>query len=202
MLSAATIACASETPGSFESECGYDELQGDKPLTFTMSSPAEATLDGVVCSGSFDAFNRLITQFPDIQTLNIDVIDGSADDEINLKLSKKIHDKDMNTHLNSGGSIASGGVDLFLSGIVRTADDAMPKIGVHSWGSSDGMEGSRIPKSHPLHEEYVSYYRYIDIEPEFYWFTLNAASVEEIHWLTAAEIKKYRVINQANVIVH
>lgn len=194
-LSSVTIACTSSTPNSFESECGYFEIQDDKPLSFTVNSPTEATLDGVVCSGSLDAFNHLITEFPDILKLNIDVIEGSVDDEVNLKLSQQIHDKGMKTHLNSGGMIASGGVDLFLSGIKRSADDVKPKIGVHSWGSSDGMEGSLIPKSHPLHEEYLSYYRYIGIESEFYWFTLNAASAGEIHWLSTAEIKKYDVIN-------
>ncbi|WED23629.1 alpha/beta hydrolase [Vibrio sp. JC009] len=194
-FSLTTIACASSDPDSFASECGYFELQGDKPLTFTMNSPTEATLDGVICSGSLDAFNHLTARFPDIRKLNIDVIEGSADDEVNLQLSRRIHDKRMSTHLNSDGMIASGGVDLFLSGVERSADDVKPRIGVHSWSTSDDMEGNRIPKSHPLHEEYLSYYRYIDIDSGFYWFTLDAASAEDIHWMNAAEIEKYQVIN-------
>ena len=194
-LSLMAIACTKGSSNSFESECGYFELEGEKPLTFTVDSPTEATLDGVVCSGSLTAFNHLLTEFPDIRNLKIDIIEGSLDDEINLQLSRRIHDKGITTHLNSGGLIASGGVDLFLSGIKRTADDAKPKIGVHSWGSSDGMQGNQVAKTHPLHQEYLSYYRYINIEPEFYWFTLDAASVEDIYWLNADEIKKYKVLN-------
>lgn len=189
------VACASNDPNAFRSDCGYFELQGDKPLTLTVDTPTKATLDGVICSGSLVAFNDMVERFPEMKTLNIDVIEGSSDDEVNLQLSRKIHDLDMNTHLNHEGLIASGGVDLFLSGVKRTADDWKPKMGVHSWGSSDGMEGNQIPKSHPLHEEYLSYYRYIDIDPEFYWFTLGAASADDIHWMNAVEIEKYGVLS-------
>ncbi len=194
-LSFIAVACVSSQPNAFKSDCGYFELQGDKPLSFIAQTPTVATLDGVICSGSLDAFDELIAEFPRIQTLNINVIEGSSDDEVNLQLSRKIHDKGINTHLNKGALIASGGVDLFLSGNKRTASDPEPKIGVHSWGSSDGMEGSLLPKSHPLHEEYLSYYRYIDINPEFYWYTLEAASAEDIHWMNATEIATYHVFN-------
>ncbi|WP_375749214.1 alpha/beta hydrolase [Vibrio sp. HN007] len=189
------LACASNSPNTFRSDCGYFELQGDKPLTFSVENSTEANLSGVICSGSLDAFYDMVERFPEIKTLNIDVIEGSADDEVNLLLSREIHDLGMNTHLNHDGLIASGGVDLFLSGVKRSADDQAPKMGVHSWGSSDDMEGNQIPKSHPFHEEYLSYYRYIGIDPEFYWFTLNAASADDIHWMNAAEISKYNVLN-------
>lgn len=195
ILSLSLMACAKSNPNAFRSDCGYFELQGDKPLIFTVASSTDATLDGVICSGSLDAFYDMVERFPEIKTLNIDVIEGSADDEVNLLLSREIHDLGMNTHLMRDGLIASGGVDLFLAGVKRTADDQEPKMGVHSWGSSDGMEGNQIPKSHPLHKEYLSYYRDIDIDPQFYWFTLEAASAEDIHWMSAAEIENYNVLN-------
>ncbi|OLQ72181.1 hypothetical protein BIT28_24465 [Photobacterium proteolyticum] len=195
IASCAVAACANNTaPNEFTSRCGYFQLQGDKPLTFTVNSPTEANLDGVICSGSLDAFNDMLARYPDIKKLDIDVIGGSADDEVDLELSKQIHDRKMSTHLNKEGMIASGGVDLYLAGVARSADDAEPRIGVHSWGGADGENGNQVPATDPIHQMYLSYYRHVDIDPKFYWFTLNAAPATDIHWMNKAEIKRYQVI--------
>jgi hypothetical protein len=195
-LSLSIIACATGETTEFQSQCGHFELQGEKPLTFYIDNPKQATLDGVICSGSFDSFNELISHHPNIETFNIDMIEGSLDDETNMVLSKAIHDHGINTHLNEGGLIASGGVDLYLAGVYRSAHDHKPKMGVHSWGEpEDGMTGDTLVKSHPIHNEYLNYYRYIGINQEFYWFTLAAAPAEDMHWMTLNELKKFNVIN-------
>ncbi|KLN64833.1 hypothetical protein [Vibrio sp. VPAP30] len=190
-----TIACTTSSNGHvFKSECGFFELSGSKPLTYSIENENVVSLDGVICSGSLDTFVRLTGSYPNLHTLNINIIEGSSDDETNLKLSKLIHDMGINTHLNKDGLIASGGVDLFLAGIHRTAEDAHPQIGVHSWESSDGTDGGQMPKSDPVHQKYLTYYNHINVEPDFYWFTLEAAPASNIHWMTQSELAQYRVI--------
>jgi len=184
-----------QTANQFRSDCGFFELQGDKPLTFEMISPNEASLDGVICSGSLNAFEDMLEAYPAVNRFLIDIIEGSSDDETNLQLSKQIHDKGISTHLNANGMIASGGVDLFLAGVERTASDNEPQIGVHSWGSSDGEDGRQVAKSDPVHQEYLSYYRHIGINPQFYWFTLQAAPASDIHWMNQSELVKYKVLS-------
>ncbi|WP_281222027.1 alpha/beta hydrolase [Photobacterium sanguinicancri] len=195
-LSLLLVGCNTTTndPNTFTSQCSYSELEGDKPLTFTVTSVNEATLEGVICSGSLDAFDDMRTQFPSVATFNIQSIPGSADDEINLLLSAEIHQNGIATHLVNSAMIASGGTDLFLAGTQRTADDARPKIGVHSWSDSSGQSGKDLPRNHEEHQPYLDYYQEININPDFYWYTLDAAPANDIHWMTREEIEQYNVL--------
>jgi hypothetical protein len=197
IASCTLAACANDTAANvFKSRCSYFQLQGDKPLTFTVNGPTEANLDGVICSGSLKAFNQMLARYPDIDKLDIDIIEGSADDEVNLELSRRIHDMAMSTHLNKDGLIASGGVDLYLAGVQRSADDTVPRVGVHSWGSPDSYTATEIPKSDPIHQQYLSYYRHINVTPEFYWFSLEAATAEDLHWMNPSELTQYQVLTR------
>jgi beta-lactamase class D len=95
----------------------------------------------------------------------------------------------MNTELMSYSEIASGGVDLFISGNNRTLEEGA-KIGVHSW--KDGKkDGSEYPRNAEEHEIFLDFFEKIKIDTSFYWFTLRAASANDIHWMTKDEIKDY-----------
>lgn len=185
---------ATNDPNTFVSECSYSELQGDKPLQFKVTGQKQATLNGIICSGSLDAYYNMLATFPFIEKFNIETIAGSADDETNLLLSTTLHQDGINTHLKAGGMIASGGTDLFLAGVKRSAEDTEPKIGVHSWSDSEGRAGNEIPRDDAEHQSYLNYYQAIRIDPEFYWYTLNAAPAENMHWMTRDEITRYQVL--------
>ena len=34
------------------------------------------------------------------------------------------------------------------------------------------------------------------IAEDFYWFTLNAADADDIHWMTRTEMKRYKMLTQ------
>lgn len=96
------------------------------------------------------------------------------------------------------GLIASGGVDFFLAGIQRTKG-TNTKIGVHSW--SDGnKDATAFPVGHANHLPYINYYVSVGFTQQeaedFYYFTINAAPAEGIHWVTDAEISKYKILTQ------
>ncbi|MGF1691091.1 alpha/beta hydrolase [Photobacterium kagoshimensis] len=186
----------SSDPNTFTSQCRYSELLGDPPLTFTVTSVNEARLDGVICSGSLNAFENMLEHFPSVNTFKIKTIPGSADDETNLALSTVIHANGITTHIMSGGMVASGGTDLFLAGVERTAEDSTPQIGVHSWSSSDGRNGNTIPRDDEEHQSYLDYYQTININPDFYWYTLDAAPADNMHWMTVEEMKYFHVLTK------
>lgn len=186
----------SSDPNTFTSQCSYSELQSDPPLTFTVTGVNEAVLDGVICSGSLDAFENMLEHFPSVNTFKIKTIPGSADDETNLALSTVIHANGITTHILSGGIVASGGTDLFLAGVERTSSDNHPKIGVHSWASSDGRNGNTIPHDDEEHQNYLDYYQEININPDFYWYTLEAAPADNMHWMSVEEMKHFHVLTK------
>lgn len=155
-------------------------------------------MNGVINSKSLAKFNALYAAFPTVTTINIKECDGSMDDETNLKLSAKVHQLGLNTHLLDNGMIASGGVDFFLAGIKRSAG-VKTKIGVHSWAGEDGngktFTATDFPVGHAYHLPYINYYITVGFTQkqavDFYYFTINVATADSIHWMTKEEIKTY-----------
>lgn len=48
-----------------------------------------------------------------------------------------------------------------------------------------------MPKTDPAHQDYLSYYADLGIPGAFYWFTLDAAGADEMHWMTASEVARF-----------
>ncbi|KHT47777.1 alpha/beta hydrolase [Vibrio sinaloensis] len=174
----------------YTSKCDMS-LDGDKALTFYVKGNV-ATLSGVVCSGSPDTFEDMLEGSPQVNTLVFKNINGSADDEANTELGYMVRDAGMNSVIGKNGHIASGGTDLFLAGLKRTVEPGA-KIGVHSWASTDGMDGSTLPRDHQEHQRYLKYYETLGIDTDFYWFTLDAAKPQDMHYMTRDELVKYGV---------
>ena len=89
-------------------------------------------------------FVKFIANNPDIKDVVLENVPGSINDEWNVKTCLLLHEKGMNTILLPTSEIASGGVDLFISGNKRMIANGA-KIGVHSWqdGKKDGIEYPR-----------------------------------------------------------
>lgn len=160
-------------------------------------------MNGEIGRRSLKNFDRLNKAFPEVKQINIMECGGSMDDETNLKLSQKVYENKMAIHLLDNGMIASGGVDFFLSGRKRTKGKNT-KIGVHSWAGEDdkGKTISAIdfPEGHEFHQPYIQYYQSVGFNSEeakaFYFFTINAAAANNIHWMTDAEILKYKMLKE------
>ena len=159
-------------------------------------------MNGEISTVTLANFNKLIANFPNIKTVDIINCNGSSDDEVNLILSKKVHDKGMNTHIVDNGEVASGGTDFFLAGNKRTIGTNV-KIGVHSWasgkeGTSNYVEASKLHKDDESHDDYIQYYIDIgftkDEAEDFYFFTLDASPANDIHYMTNDEIAKYNIV--------
>lgn len=90
------------------------------------------------------------------------------------------------------GQVESGGVDFFLAGAERIIEDAAC-LGVHS-GDVDGVSLADLPRDDPEHDAYLDYFADMGIDEEFYWFTLEAAPPEGIHYLTPDEIERFGLV--------
>ena len=155
-------------------------------------------MDGVIGSYSLINFNKLISNYPNIDEINIKNCDGSSDDEVNLQLSAKIYQNKINTHIKNEGLIASGGTDLFLAGRKRTKGSST-KIGVHSW-AGENVTATDFNVGHAYHLFYIKYYVSVGFTQQqaedFYYFTINVATADSIHWMTEAEIVQYNLITK------
>ncbi len=169
----------------------------EKKTIFRISEDQKAiVLDGTINSAAFDKFKALATQYPTVKKIEIVNCDGSINDIVNLQLAQYVHEQGFSIHLKDNGLIASGGTDFFLAGVSRTVG-TNTKVGVHSW-AGDGKVATDFPKGHKLHQKYIDYYVAVGFTPQmaedFYFFTINAAPADEIHWMTEAELKRYNFL--------
>ena len=178
------------------------ELQ--KAKIFSLSEDKTAIiLDGAINNSAYDVFKELYEQNKSVKTINIITCEGSINDVINLKLSKYIFSNGLNIHLMDSGFVASGGTDLFLAGKKRTCG-VNTKFGVHSW-ATEGRKGKLItamdfPKDHENHKMYIKYYQEVGFSKkaaeDFYFYTIQAAPAQGIHWMTEEEIIKYKMLTE------
>lgn len=149
-------------------------------------------MTGVIDSNIATTLEAALATHPDIHLIVLQNVEGSIDDEANLEAARIVRQYDLDTHVPADGMIASGGTDFFLAGVERTIE-AGALIGVHAWGGDDIADAAALPDSHPEHQPYLRYYQDMGIPQSFYWYTLDAAPSEDIHWMTQAEIHRYQL---------
>lgn len=168
----------------------------EKAEIFSISKNKNAiVLDGVINSSALKKFQIIANENQGIKRIEIVNCDGSINDDVNLELAKYIYQNEYDIHLLDSGLIASGGTDLFLAGRKRTVGKNT-KIGVHSWAGNN-KTATDFPIGHANHLPYIEYYvsvGYTQKQAEdFYYFTINAAAANSIHWMTKEEIMKYEM---------
>lgn len=184
------------------------ELSEENPLTFEVPSTDSkfAILHGLIGSTTPEKAEAFLNTYPNVTTLVFTTIPGSEDDEANLKAAKALKEKGYIHYLPAVSAyvdaydfecfIASGGVDLFLSGTTRIVDDGA-EVGVHAWADQDNKEATDFPVGDDVHQSYINYYielGYSRADAEaFYYFTINAATAAEIHAMTNAELEQYNI---------
>ena len=138
-------------------------------------------MEGVINRQTPVQLRKILTANPAITLIIMHEVPGSIDDIFLFVAARMVRNRGIATHLPADGEIASGGVDFFLAGVKRTAE-AGAKIGVHSWADDD-YEGRELDSNAAEHLIYLGYYRDMGIAEDFYWFTLNAADADDIHWM-------------------
>ena len=165
---------------------------------FQVEDGGESALveNGTIDGKSLKHFERMMEDHPEITRINVQEMPGSENDEVNVQLGRAVHALDMHVHILDNGMVASGGTDFFLAGTKRTVGSGV-RIGVHSW-SSGGQEATDCPEDSPEHDLFLDYYEAIgfskDWSREFYFFTINAETAANIHWMTEAEIEQYGML--------
>ena len=156
-----------------------------------------AVLSGNLTSRAPKQVQRLLNRHPEVTTIEMWDCPGSTDDDAALRAARMVREAELDTTVPEDGEIASGGVDFFIAGVNRTVH-ASGGVGVHSWKEAglNGVEGGELPEDDPEHRVYLDYYEDMGIPTDFYWWTLEVASSDDIHWMTREEMLAFGVITQ------
>lgn len=166
-------------------------LIGCMPLQFEVDGNT-AVMTGDLRSNAKSRLEGLFHEYPDVEWIELLDCPGSLDDEAVAEAGRFVRSQGVNTRVPEDGEIYSGAVDFFIAGVVREYQEG-GVVGVHSW--SDGrVEGRDLPEHARVHNLYLDYYEDMGISTDFYWFTLNAASYDEIHEMTRDEMVQYGLI--------
>jgi len=162
---------------------------------FDVKNDSTISMNGVIGGRTDNHFENLLKKYPNIMWIELENCPGSRNDEVNLKVAKKMFDLGLNTKVFSNSVIASGAVDLFLIGNKREVAPGA-KIGIHSWAGG-GKKPTELPSDDPAHYLYIDFYKSIGMSDnesrEFYFFTIESADANDIHWMTDAEIEFYNM---------
>jgi len=151
------------------------QAQKAPPLRFEVAGD-RAYAFGYTDGRSVSAVDQLLRAYPDINTLVLSQVSGTQDVVSNDALARRIRKAGLNTHLEANSSIASGAVDLFISGVQRTAECGA-RVGVHAWGGAgfdaqDAKEGLGWDNMAAFKRDFLED---MGIAPNFYDYTRQAA---------------------------
>ena len=138
-------------------------------------------------------FAALLKAFPGVSMIEMIDCPGTEDDRANLALGRLIHARGIATHVPAGGSVRSGGVELFLAGTRRIADPGS-EFAVHSWADEDGREAKDYPEDAPENRAYLDYYQAMGMpaaEARAFYAMTNSVPFESAKWLGANDMAQW-----------
>ncbi len=160
---------------------------------FRVLGQTRAALVGVTDARSPAAFAAMLNAFPQIALLEMVECPGTEDDRANLRLGRMIRAAGLETRVPAGGSVRSGGVELFLAGKRRVADPEA-EFAVHAWADVDGREASDYAASAPENAKYLAYYRQMgmsDGEARAFYAMTNSVPHDSARWLDGTEMARW-----------
>jgi hypothetical protein len=160
---------------------------------FVVIAPDRVELNGSIESDTPAQFAAMLRAFPSIRQIDMVDCPGTGDDEANLALARMVRKAGIATFVPNGGSVRSGGVELFLAGAKRSAAPGA-EFAVHSWLDEDGQEPGDYADNDPVNREYVDYYREMGMSADrakaFYALT-NSVPHDDALYLRPRDIAAY-----------
>jgi hypothetical protein len=186
-------------------------VEGDQPLELRVPramfgagssritvASGYAFLTGEIGTRTYRQIQTLIEAHPDVRALVLVYVPGSVNDALSMKAGRLIRQAGFTTIVPAKSVIASGGVDLFIAGSTRIIEPG-GVVGVHSWSEPlKGTDASELPRDDPAHDAAITYCREMlgDKGEAFYFFTLQAAPFDTMHWMTEDEIEQWGLRTQ------
>ena len=160
---------------------------------FRVLDAGRAALVDVTDEAAPAQFSAMLRDYPGVSMLVMIECPGTEDDRANLRLGRMIHASGITTHVPPGGSVRSGGVELFLAGARRIADPGA-EFAVHAWADEDGREPTDYAAAAPENRAYIDYYREMGMSAmqaaNFYAMT-NSVPNADAKWMGAEDMARW-----------
>ena len=138
-------------------------------------------------------FEAMLAAFPGIAELALVEVPGTEDDKANMRLGRMIHDRGIVTRVPAGGSVRSGGVELFLAGKRRIAEPGS-EFAVHAWEDDEGRQATDYSDTAPENRAYIDYYVEMGMAEDqakaFYAMT-NSVPFEDARYLNDKDMAQW-----------
>lgn len=160
---------------------------------FRVLDDGRAALVDVTDERSPAAFAEMLRDYPAIGLIEMVDCPGTEDDRANLRLGRMIRENGLATYVPAGGSVRSGGVELFLAGARRYADSGA-EFAVHSWMDDSGLEANDYAASAPENAKYLNYYRQMgmaEAQAAAFYSMTNSVPHDEARWLNAEQMAQW-----------
>jgi hypothetical protein len=160
---------------------------------FRVLDPGRVALVDVTDADSPRQFEALLKAYPGIALIEMIECPGTEDDRANLRLGRMIRAQGMATHVPAGGSVRSGGVELFLAGTKRIADPGA-EFAVHSWEDDSGRQAGDYAASAAENRKYLDYYREMGMsegEAAAFYAMTNSVPFEQAKWFGAEDMARW-----------
>ena len=192
--------------GTVESEDGdtqdLDLLFNDAFLgagtTKLVVEDTQAILTGLLGTRSYTQMQDMIEQHPEVETLVLQDVPGSINDTVNVHTGRLVRNAGLDTYVPADGLTASGGTDLLLAGVERIVEEGAT-IGVHTWCCEGDLQAWELPDDHPAHNDLITYINEMlgsDIGRDFYFYTIKAATFDEMHNMSSEELREFSVATE------
>ena len=138
-------------------------------------------------------FEAMLAAYPGITELALVEVPGTEDDKANMRLGRMIHASGIVTRVPAGGSVRSGGVELFLAGKRRIAEPGS-EFAVHAWEDDEGRQATDYADTAPENRAYIDYYIEMGMDEgqakAFYAMT-NSVPFEAARYLTDRDLAQW-----------
>lgn len=157
-----------------------------------------AVFDGTIDSEAEADLSEMLGFYNTVEEIRFENATGASSASSAFAMAELISANNLTTSIVENGEISQFATYVFLGGTSRSLGDNA-KIGVNSWQTNNGIEASTLSEDNNVHDPFISFlmnngYSEDDAQ-EFYFFTLNAASSSEVHYLSKEEINNFRLIN-------
>ena len=160
---------------------------------FRVLDAGRAALVDTTDAASPSHFAAMLRDHPGIALIEMIECPGTEDDLANMRLGRMIRERGIATLVPRGGSVRSGGVELFLAGARRYAEPGA-EFAVHSWLDDDGREASDFAADAPVNRRYIAYYRQMGLSEAqataFYAMT-NSVPFDSALWLDGDDMARF-----------
>ena len=138
-------------------------------------------------------FEAMLAAYPGITELDLLDVPGTEDDKANMRLGRIIHQRGITTRVPEGGSVRSGGVELFLAGKRRVAEPGS-EFAVHAWEDDEGRQPGDYPADAPENRAYIDYYIEMgmpEAQAKAFYAMTNSVRFEDAKYLTDQDMAQW-----------